>query len=64
LAVARATFLHFACRMAQESRSKLRKSPAAALQLFANNAFRKECLTPETQVISAKFRMFDPNGGW
>ncbi len=56
-------FLHFACRMAQESRPKLRKSPAAALQLFTKNAFCKEFLTPEKQANSAKFRMFGPSGG-
>ena len=63
LAVARATFLHFACRTAQKSRPKLRKSPTAALQLFTKNAFCKEFLTPEKQAISAKVRIFDPNGG-
>src|SRR5208282_2913970 len=31
----------------RRSRPKLRKSPAAALQLFTKNAFCKEFLTPE-----------------
>ena len=42
---------------------KTPQSPVSALEFFTKNAFCKEFLTPEKQAISAKVRIFDPNGG-